>query len=238
MTYSDEVRDGSRLAAYPTPGCRRRARRGPRPGRVRALRGDDGADDRAREGARHVETWCCACGLGRLRCWNPTTSSDSSTSCGALEATPVRVPTALWLEETGDVLGRPFFVMERVAATSTRWTHPMAPMRARTHPPHVPEHGRAARGDPHGRPRCDRSGWARRRWQPSRPRARSLGERDAPGQARSAARARALVQGLEGHQTCAVSERRTRPRRRQAGQLRVRRRRSQRGVRLGDDHRR
>jgi aminoglycoside phosphotransferase (APT) family kinase protein len=32
----------------------------------------------------------------------------------ALENTPVRVPRALWLEDTGDVLGRPFFVMERV----------------------------------------------------------------------------------------------------------------------------
>jgi aminoglycoside phosphotransferase (APT) family kinase protein len=32
----------------------------------------------------------------------------------ALEHTPVPVPRALWLEETGDVLGRPFFVMERV----------------------------------------------------------------------------------------------------------------------------
>jgi aminoglycoside phosphotransferase (APT) family kinase protein len=31
----------------------------------------------------------------------------------ALANTPVRVPRALWLEETGDVLGRPFFVMER-----------------------------------------------------------------------------------------------------------------------------
>ena len=33
----------------------------------------------------------------------------------ALESTPVRVPRALWLEESGDVLGRPFFIMERVA---------------------------------------------------------------------------------------------------------------------------
>jgi aminoglycoside phosphotransferase (APT) family kinase protein len=32
----------------------------------------------------------------------------------ALNGTSVRVPRALWLEETGDVLGRPFFVMERV----------------------------------------------------------------------------------------------------------------------------
>jgi aminoglycoside phosphotransferase (APT) family kinase protein len=32
----------------------------------------------------------------------------------ALEPTAVRVPRALWLEDTGEVLGRPFFVMERV----------------------------------------------------------------------------------------------------------------------------
>ncbi|MFY9921320.1 MAG: phosphotransferase family protein, partial [Mycobacterium sp.] len=32
----------------------------------------------------------------------------------ALERTPVRAPRALWLEDTGDVLGRPFFVMERL----------------------------------------------------------------------------------------------------------------------------
>jgi aminoglycoside phosphotransferase (APT) family kinase protein len=32
----------------------------------------------------------------------------------ALEHTPVRAPRALWIEETGDVLGRPFFVMERL----------------------------------------------------------------------------------------------------------------------------
>jgi aminoglycoside phosphotransferase (APT) family kinase protein len=32
----------------------------------------------------------------------------------ALADTPVRVPRALWLEPTGDILGRPFFVMERV----------------------------------------------------------------------------------------------------------------------------
>jgi aminoglycoside phosphotransferase (APT) family kinase protein len=31
----------------------------------------------------------------------------------ALEDTAVRVPRALWFEDTGDVLGRPFFVMER-----------------------------------------------------------------------------------------------------------------------------
>ncbi len=32
----------------------------------------------------------------------------------ALENTAVRVPRALWLEDSGDVLGRPFLVMERV----------------------------------------------------------------------------------------------------------------------------
>lgn len=33
----------------------------------------------------------------------------------ALEHTPVRVPRALWIEESGEVLGREFFMMERVA---------------------------------------------------------------------------------------------------------------------------
>ena len=33
----------------------------------------------------------------------------------ALEGTAVKAPRALWLERTGDVLGRPFFVMERLA---------------------------------------------------------------------------------------------------------------------------
>lgn len=32
----------------------------------------------------------------------------------ALEGTPVRAPRALWLEPSGDVLGRPFYVMERL----------------------------------------------------------------------------------------------------------------------------
>ena len=34
-----------------------------------------------------------------------------------LEGTGVRVPRALWLEDSGDVLGRPFFIMERVDGT-------------------------------------------------------------------------------------------------------------------------
>ncbi len=33
----------------------------------------------------------------------------------ALEPTPVRAPRAIWIDETGDVLGRPFYVMERLA---------------------------------------------------------------------------------------------------------------------------
>jgi aminoglycoside phosphotransferase (APT) family kinase protein len=32
----------------------------------------------------------------------------------AVENTPVRAPRALWIDETGDVLGRPFYVMERL----------------------------------------------------------------------------------------------------------------------------
>ena len=36
----------------------------------------------------------------------------------ALEPTEVRAPRSRWLEPTGDVLGRPFYVMERVAGDS------------------------------------------------------------------------------------------------------------------------
>src|SRR5204862_7822842 len=35
----------------------------------------------------------------------------------ALESTPVRAPRALWYEGTGQVLGREFYVMERVDGT-------------------------------------------------------------------------------------------------------------------------
>ncbi|MCK9898292.1 phosphotransferase family protein [Frankia sp. AgB32] len=35
----------------------------------------------------------------------------------ALEPTPVRAPRVLWAEQTGNVLGRPFYVMERLAGT-------------------------------------------------------------------------------------------------------------------------
>jgi aminoglycoside phosphotransferase (APT) family kinase protein len=44
-----------------------------------------------------------------------------------LENTPVRAPGALWLEESGDVLGRPFFVMERVAGSVYEMEAPQGP---------------------------------------------------------------------------------------------------------------
>lgn len=44
-----------------------------------------------------------------------------------LENTPVRAPRALWLEESGDVLGRPFFVMERVAGSVYEMETPQGP---------------------------------------------------------------------------------------------------------------
>lgn len=44
-----------------------------------------------------------------------------------LENTPVRSPRALWLEESGDVLGRPFFVMERVAGSVYEMETPQGP---------------------------------------------------------------------------------------------------------------
>lgn len=42
----------------------------------------------------------------------------------ALEPTPVRAPRALWIEETGEVLGRPFYVMERLPGTVYEWKIP------------------------------------------------------------------------------------------------------------------
>ena len=44
-----------------------------------------------------------------------------------LENTPVRGPRALWLEESGAVLGRPFFVMERVAGNVYEMETPQGP---------------------------------------------------------------------------------------------------------------
>ena len=35
----------------------------------------------------------------------------------ALEPTPVLAPRALWIDESGDVFGRPFYVMERLEGT-------------------------------------------------------------------------------------------------------------------------
>jgi len=45
----------------------------------------------------------------------------------ALEHTDVRVPRALWLEDTGEVLGRPFFAMERVPGTVYELEAPSEP---------------------------------------------------------------------------------------------------------------
>ncbi|BBX03264.1 acyl-CoA dehydrogenase [Mycolicibacterium moriokaense] len=45
----------------------------------------------------------------------------------ALEGSAVRVPPALWLEDAGDVLGRPFFVMERVPGTVYEMEAPQQP---------------------------------------------------------------------------------------------------------------
>ena len=44
-----------------------------------------------------------------------------------LENTAVRAPRALWLEGSGDVLGRPFFVMERVAGDVYEMQAPQGP---------------------------------------------------------------------------------------------------------------
>ena len=70
----------------------------------------------------------------------------------ALQDTAVRVPRALWLEESGDVLGRPFFVMQRVAGDVYEM-QPPAGVADSHRGADVREHGRATRGDPFGRPR-------------------------------------------------------------------------------------
>jgi aminoglycoside phosphotransferase (APT) family kinase protein len=57
----------------------------------------------------------------------PYDLSKQFTVLRALERSSVRVPRALWLEETGDVLGRPFFVMERVAGTVYEMEGPKEP---------------------------------------------------------------------------------------------------------------
>jgi len=44
----------------------------------------------------------------------------------ALEGTAVRAPQPLWIEETGDVLGRPFFVMARTPGDVYEWALPAA----------------------------------------------------------------------------------------------------------------
>lgn len=50
----------------------------------------------------------------------------------ALEPTAVRVPPALWLEPTGDVIGRPFLVMDRVPGTVYEMEAPdVSPARVR-----------------------------------------------------------------------------------------------------------
>ncbi|MBW0018067.1 MAG: phosphotransferase family protein [Mycobacterium sp.] len=45
----------------------------------------------------------------------------------ALQRTPVRTPHPLWLEASGDVLGRPFFVMEHLDGTVYELTAPEGP---------------------------------------------------------------------------------------------------------------
>ncbi len=66
----------------------------------------------------------------------------------ALEATPVRAPRALWIEESGAVLGRPFYVMERVAGE--------------VYERELPEHLKAAPERVAGL--RDRGVWSVRRW--------------------------------------------------------------------------
>ena len=60
------------------------------------------------------------CGPRHPACWSPTTCSASSTILRALEPTPVRAPRPLWFEPSGEVLGREFYVMERLPGDGLR----------------------------------------------------------------------------------------------------------------------
>ena len=53
----------------------------------------------------------------RRDCSSPMTCAVNFDILRALEPTPVRAPRALWIDESGDVFGRPFYVMERLEGT-------------------------------------------------------------------------------------------------------------------------
>ena len=121
----------------------------------------------------------------------------------SLEATPVRAPRALWLEDTGDVLGRPFFVMERVPGDVYEMQTPeatperihrmclsMAEQLAAVHRVDLDATGLHELDDGEHSPRA---------------RAGPLGRRNAPRPARTAAGTRASTRGVEGHHAGAVS---------------------------------
>ena len=58
--------------------------------------------------------WHSGCAPSLPDCSNPTTSVAKFTILRALGPTPVRAPAALWFEPTGEVIGRQFYVMERM----------------------------------------------------------------------------------------------------------------------------
>ena len=78
-----------------------------------------------------------------------------------LANTNVRAPRALWLEDSGEVLGRPFLIMNRVAGQRLR-DGSADRCDAPTHPTDVRKHGRAACRDPFGGSFDDRPGRAGR----------------------------------------------------------------------------
>ena len=95
----------------------------------------------------------------------------------ALEATPVRAPRALWLEETGDVLGRPFFVMERVPGDVYEMQAPDGPdATPRTHPTMCLSMAEQLAADSSGRPRMRRAWLRSTTGHPSRPRVGATGQ--------------------------------------------------------------
>jgi Phosphotransferase enzyme family len=133
--------------------------------------------------------------------------------------TPVRAPAPLWFEPSGDVLGREFYVMERLAGT-------VYEMGSSEEPPEDPdlirrmcESDRPAGGDPPGGSARERTGRHRGREPVPRTRAQPLVGRDPACEARSTSGPRAIAQGTPRPAAGAMSFGYARPRRCQVRQL-------------------
>ncbi len=140
----------------------------------------------------------------------------------ALQDSAVRVPRALWLEDSGDVLGRPFFVMERVGGdvyemeapadaageTVVRMCQSLAEQLAAIHSVDLRQSGLGALDDGGNHLHRELDHWA---------------SRNGSGQAGFAARPGAAPRGATRQHTPALPESRPGARGREAGKLRIQR---------------